>query len=107
MLKLDNADDLAAAPIGDLARRRPAIMTQRDRCSRASVLIAAREPTGASGMCDVHVSHSSAQLAGQLAVHEVASEVSPAARVVQAHHDPVVVTHDHALLTVYDLSIMV
>ena len=43
----------------------------------------------------------------QGAVHEVAHEVSPDARVVYADYDPVVVTHGRALLAVRDQSIMV
>lgn len=43
----------------------------------------------------------------QGAVHEVAHEVSPGARVVYADYDPVVITHGQALLTVRDQSIMV
>jgi S-adenosyl methyltransferase len=43
----------------------------------------------------------------QGAVHEVAHEVSPGARVVYADYDPVVTTHGQALLTVRDQSIMV
>lgn len=41
------------------------------------------------------------------AVHEVAHEVNPAARVVYADYDPVVVSHGQALLTVKDRSLMV
>jgi SAM-dependent methyltransferase len=43
----------------------------------------------------------------QGAVHEIAQEVSPDARVVYVDYDPVVVAHGHALLEVDDLSIMV
>jgi len=43
----------------------------------------------------------------QGAVHEVAQQVSPDARVVYADYDPVVVAHGHALLEVDDLSVMV
>ncbi len=43
----------------------------------------------------------------QGAVHEIAQQVSPHARVVYADYDPVVVAHGHALLEVDDLSIMV
>jgi hypothetical protein len=43
----------------------------------------------------------------QGAVHEVAHEVNPAARVVYADYDPVVVTHGQALLAVKDKSVMV
>jgi len=43
----------------------------------------------------------------QGAVHEVAREVNPHARVVYVDYDPVVVSHGQALLTVTDLSIMV
>lgn len=43
----------------------------------------------------------------QGAVHEVAHEVSPAARIVYADYDPVVVAHGQALLAVTDKSIMV
>ncbi len=42
----------------------------------------------------------------QGAVHEVAHEVNPAARVLYADYDPVVVTHGRALLTVSDRSVM-
>src|ERR1700730_17142693 len=41
------------------------------------------------------------------AVHEVAREVNPKARVVYVDYDPVVVSHGQALLAVSDLSIMV
>ena len=43
----------------------------------------------------------------QGAVHEVACEVNPHARVVYVDYDPVVVSHGQALLAVTDLSIMV
>jgi SAM-dependent methyltransferase len=43
----------------------------------------------------------------QGAVHEIAHEVTPDARVVYVDYDPVVVAHGHALLEVDDLSIMV
>ena len=43
----------------------------------------------------------------QGAVHEVALEINPGARVVYADYDPVVVSHGQTLLTVADLSIMV
>jgi hypothetical protein len=43
----------------------------------------------------------------QGAVHEVAHELNPEARVVYADYDPVVVAHGRALLTVKDRSIMV
>ncbi|MGD0554699.1 MAG: SAM-dependent methyltransferase [Streptosporangiaceae bacterium] len=43
----------------------------------------------------------------QGAVHEVAHETDPNARVVYADYDPVVVTHGKALLAVKDRSIMV
>jgi hypothetical protein len=43
----------------------------------------------------------------QGAVHEIAHEVSPAARIVYADYDPVVVVHGQALLTVDDRSVMV
>jgi S-adenosyl methyltransferase len=43
----------------------------------------------------------------QGAVHEIAQQVSPDARVVYVDYDPVVVAHGHALLEVDDLSIMV
>ncbi len=43
----------------------------------------------------------------QGAVHEIAHEVNPDARVVYADYDPVVVTHGRALLTVSDRSLMV
>ena len=46
-------------------------------------------------------------LSTQGAVHEVAREVNPEARVVYADYDPVVVSHGQALLTVSDLSITV
>jgi hypothetical protein len=48
-----------------------------------------------------------AGLPTQGAVHEVAREVNPAARVVYADYDPVVVRHGQALLAVADRSIMV
>lgn len=41
------------------------------------------------------------------AVHEVAHEVNPAARVVYADYDPVVVSHGNALLAQRDLSVVV
>jgi hypothetical protein len=43
----------------------------------------------------------------QGAVHEVACEVNPAARVAYVDYDPVVVSHGGALLAVNDLTIMV
>ena len=43
----------------------------------------------------------------QGAVHEVAREVNPHARVVYVDYDPVVVSHGQALLAVTDLSILV
>jgi hypothetical protein len=43
----------------------------------------------------------------QGAVHEVAHEVNPAARIVYADYDPVVIAHGQALLTVKDKSVMV
>jgi hypothetical protein len=43
----------------------------------------------------------------QGAVHEIAHEINPDARVVYADYDPVVVTHGRALLTVSDRSVMV
>jgi SAM-dependent methyltransferase len=43
----------------------------------------------------------------QGAVHEIAQETSPDARVVYVDYDPVVVAHGHALLEVDDLSVMV
>ncbi len=43
----------------------------------------------------------------QGAVHEVAREINPGARVVYVDYDPVVVSHGWALLAVSDLSIMV
>lgn len=43
----------------------------------------------------------------QGAVHEVAREVNPGARVVYADYDPIVVSHGQALLTVKDRSVMV
>ena len=43
----------------------------------------------------------------QGAVHEVAHEVNPEARVVYADYDPVVIAHGQALLAVRDKSIMV
>jgi hypothetical protein len=43
----------------------------------------------------------------QGAVHEVAHEVNPEARIVYADYDPVVITHAQALLTVKDKSVMV
>jgi SAM-dependent methyltransferase len=43
----------------------------------------------------------------QGAVHEIAQQVSPDARVVYVDYDPVVVAHGHALLEVDDLSVMV
>ena len=43
----------------------------------------------------------------QGAVHEVAREINPRARVVYVDYDPVVVSHGQALLAVTDLSIMV
>lgn len=43
----------------------------------------------------------------QGAVHEVAHEVNPGARVVYADYDPVVVAHGQALLAVCDLCVMV
>ena len=43
----------------------------------------------------------------QGAVHEVAHEVNPAARIVYADYDPVVIAHGQALLAVKDKSVMV
>jgi hypothetical protein len=43
----------------------------------------------------------------QGAVHEVAHEVNPAARVVYADYDPVVIAHGQALLAVRDKAVMV
>jgi len=43
----------------------------------------------------------------QGAVHEVALEVSPAARVTYVDYDPVVVRHGQALLSVADRSVMI
>jgi hypothetical protein len=43
----------------------------------------------------------------QGAVHEVAHEVNPDARIVYVDYDPVVITHGQALLAVKDKSIMV
>jgi len=57
---------------------------------------------GVSQFLDVGVG-----LPTQGAVHEVASEVNPGARVVYVDYDPVVVSHGRALLAVSDLSIMV
>jgi len=48
-----------------------------------------------------------AGLPTQGAVHEVAREVTPGARVVYADYDPVVVAHGRALLTETDQSVMV
>jgi hypothetical protein len=57
---------------------------------------------GVSQFLDVGVG-----LPTQGAVHEVAGEVNPGARVVYVDYDPVVVSHGRALLAVSDLSIMV
>ena len=43
----------------------------------------------------------------QGAMHEVAREINPHARVVYVDYDPVVVSHGQALLTVTDLTVMV
>jgi hypothetical protein len=48
-----------------------------------------------------------AGLPTQDAVHQVAHQVNPDARVVYADYDPVVVTHGNALLTVPDRTVMI
>jgi SAM-dependent methyltransferase len=79
---------------------RRAVLENRRFLRRVVRYLAAE--AGVSQFLDIGVG-----LPTQGAVHEVAHEVSPGARVVYADYDPVVVTHGQALLTVDDRSVMV
>jgi hypothetical protein len=95
------ADRVAAEKVLALVPGLPRSAQENRRFLRRVVRFLAAE-AGISQFLDIGVG-----LPTQGAVHEVAREVRPDARVVYVDYDPVVVRHGQALLTVADLSVMV
>jgi hypothetical protein len=95
------ADRVAAErALAALPAMRTSVIASRQFLRRAVTFLAAE--AGVGQFLDIGPG-----LPAKGAVHEVAHEINPAARVVYADYDPVVVSHGNAMLAQSDLSVVV